>query len=198
MKKKKGGRKKMVTNLPLIKELQFEGRNIYPLVVRLVSKTWNGQGRRGSLEYQDLIGEALLATLQAHNRFSRGSVKFSTFAYRRIQGAAQDLLRRETTYGNRFEPVSPHTLIQKAGGRDGLEQKTGVRKAFLQVIDILEGKLDSLEAVIVVRSFLEDRSDKEIAKEFHISIARVEELRSKALSTIRRFLLMPDYERREN
>lgn len=196
--KKKGGRKKMVTNLPLIQNLEFEGRNIYPLVVRLVSKTWNGQGRRGSLEYQDLIGEALLALLQAHRRFSRGSVKFSTFAYRRIQGAAQDLLRRETTYGNRFEPTTPHALIQKAGGADGLEQRAGTRKAFLQVIDILEGKLDSLEAVVLIRSFLEDRSDKEIAKEFHLSVQRVEELRSQGIHSIRRFLLMPDYERREN
>lgn len=176
----------MITNLPLIRSVAYDGVEIYPLVVKQVHKVW--AGHVGSVEYQDLIGEALLAVSQARARFSPGRVKFSTFAFLRIKGAAQDLLRKELTYANRYEPSSHLKLIETAGTCSAFETLMHDRILFNQVIQVLETRLDELQAVVLVRTYLEDAKDCEIAEELQLRPSQVPTLREKGLEEIRRHL----------
>jgi RNA polymerase sigma factor (sigma-70 family) len=188
-----------ITNLPLIQEvvLQEGERDIYPLVVREVSKVWNGSGRMGSIEYQDMIAEALLAICQGRKRYREDSpVKFSTFIFPRLRGAAQDLMRKELSYQAHYEPTQTSHLIREAGGKDGLEADVDSRKRFLQVIHLLETRLDSRLAVVLIRSYLEDMRDRDIAAELKIPVSQVSHLREQAIHEIRRALLLagqPDH-----
>lgn len=183
--------KGMVTNLPNIRRVEFDGTNIYPLAVRQSNKIWNGQGRLGSLEYQDLIGEVLLATAKGHTRFRRkNKVKFSTFIFRRMSGAALDAVRRELNYAGHFEPTDDEALVEAAGGSDGLESTVSDRQSFLAIIDILERKMAPRLSKVLVRSFLEDQPDSHIAKEIGCRPAEVPALRDAAIKEVRRLLLL--------
>lgn len=189
--KKKRKERPMTTNLPLIKEVRIlntatETADIYPLVVRQVSKV-SGKSV-GSAEYQDLIAESLLAVVQTHRRFRPGSgVKFTTFAFPRIRGAAQDLIRKELTYTKFYEPTDVITLADSVGSSQ-MEEDTFSRLTFLRAIKLMETTLHPTLSLVLVRSFLEERKDGEIAEEIGVSRFRVGELREEALRNLRRHL----------
>lgn len=187
--------KKSITNLPTIREVRVQNTqdqttDIYPMVVKEVSKV-SGKAV-GSAEYQDLIAEALLAVVQSHARFKASSgVKFSTYVFPRIRGAAQDRIRKELTYTRFFEPTDVHALAESHGA-DGIESDISDRMTFLRVVELLEKRLHPTLSLVLVRSFLEEHKDREIAEELGVSRQRVEELRLEALKEMRRYLGLPE------
>lgn len=162
---------------------------IYPLVLQLVKKCYKGLAEEGRLEYQDLISEGLLAVQQCLKRYKpevKGKpVKFITFAFFRIVGALRDAVKQQDKFGVRAQLVAGEDMDSQISVANPLEMDISNRKLFLKVISIIEKKLPPKQATVLVRAYLEDLSDREIAKELGIKRADVEALRLQALNRVR-------------
>ena len=163
-----------------------EDRNILPLVLQIVKKSFFGE--LGSIEYQDVVGEGLLAVSKAMSKFDAGrGIKLTTFAYRGIQGAVKDLLSREQRYGERYEPTESHKF-HNIEGPNHFEARMSNRLLFLQVVSVIETKLGEREALTLIRLYLEGAELEDVAKELRTTVKRVEGLRDAALLEVRQLI----------
>lgn len=164
---------------------------IYPLVLRLVKRCYKGISEDGRLEYQDLISEAVVAVMECLQRYKpqkKKRVKFTTFAFFRIVGALRDAVRKQDRFGTRNQLVAGTDFDEQLANPHELEVHISNRQLFLRVIEILETKIPPALALILVRSYLEEWSDKELAKELRITRLQLEVLRQKALEGVRAYI----------
>ena len=61
------------------------------------------------------------------------------------------------------------------------------RLLFLRVIKVIEHKIPQAQAVVLVRSFLEDVPDEAIASELGVSLGQVANLKAAAIQHVRSF-----------
>ncbi len=162
---------------------------VYPLVLTLVQRCFKGIAEDGRMEYQDLIGEGLLAVAECIKRYkprpNGKAVKFSTFAFFRIVGQLRDAVKKQDRFSVRNQLVAAESIDLQVQHHSELDVDISNRTLFLKVIRLIETRLRPDLATILVRSYLEELTDKEIALELGITRARVDELRTEALSKVR-------------
>jgi RNA polymerase sigma factor (sigma-70 family) len=161
-------------------------KEIYPMVVKMAAKTY---GNFAVAQLEDVISEGVVEALTESKRFdaTRG-VSISTFIYRAVQGAMRDYMKRETTVREPWETDESATrAMHNVPAPDTLEEGHSNRKLFLEVIDYIEKNLHDEMGAILVRAYLEGKSDEEIAKEYGLKKKAVRIKRNKALAQVRAY-----------
>lgn len=160
--------------------------NVLPLVLKIIKHLFRNE--LGSIEYQDVVGEGLLALARSMDKFdpSRG-IKLTTFAYRGVQGAVKDLLMKEQRYGERYE-IADAKHFARIEAPNHFEAHMSNRKLFLEVIRVLESRCDPRAATVLVRLHLEEKTPEQVARELRTSVNRVLVLENMAAATIRQQL----------
>ena len=96
----------------ILKDLSVRiGRNkskILPMVVSVAASEWKKSG--GYVDYDEVVAEALLGLVKADVAFKKRGVKFSTYAYIRVAGAAKDVIRREISNNKKHVLVDSEVL----------------------------------------------------------------------------------------
>lgn len=191
---KKEQRNNVPASRTQIREVRIKLKNsveveVYPLVLSIVQRCFKGIAEDGRMEYQDLLGEGLVAVAECIQRYKpevKGkSIKFSTFAFFRIVGALRDAVKKQDRFSVNNQLAASESIDQQVSTQLELDVDLSNRALFLKVIKLMETKLRPDLATILVRSYLEELEDKEIAAELGIKKARVQELREEALSRVR-------------
>ncbi len=161
-------------------------KDVYPLILNIVRKKFRGEV--GSMEYQDVIAEGLLALVKAQAKFKpKKGVKLTTFAYRRIDGTVHDFIEKEQIYAQRFAVTDEMDLTATSSNRT--EAHLSDRHLFLKVVKVIETQLPGKQGAILIRSFLEEATDLEIAQELGIKVADVISQRQQGIDHVRRYIL---------
>jgi len=166
-----------------VQEVLYEGQNIMPLVLSIVKQIPIPPDIR--VDHDAVVAEALFGLSKAIPLFdgTRGA-KFSTFAFTRIRGAILDMIQRERKYTTRFQLEHPADFDLQESTTD-LEAEIDKRTLFLKVSKVLEERVPVLEATVIIRSFLEGRSDEEIGAELGMDEFDVPDIRSRGLAMVR-------------
>lgn len=159
-------------------------KDVYPLLVQLAARA-----RRNfqAAELEDVVSEGIVEALVEAKKYdtNRGT-SISTFLYRRVLGAMQDYMGRESKVR---EPLDTDDKAQEAinsvAGSNHLEEKQSNRRLFLEAIELIEQRLDDVTAAIIVRSYLEGQPDEKIAGALGLGKKEVRNLRLEGLKTLR-------------
>ena len=120
-----------------------------------------------------------IALWQAWERFDTEKGDFTPFAYRSIQGAMLDELKRETRFEERFMPVIDDVIIDRLGAEEKREHD-----GLLEVI----GQLEPREKAFIQWSFVEQCSLAECAERAGISVAGVKKRRERMMKRLREMM----------
>jgi RNA polymerase sigma factor (sigma-70 family) len=147
------------------------------------------RGRAPQLETDELVSVGTIGLIEALDRFDdRVGVRFATFAYRRIEGAILDEIRRlarvpSTPDAARVPPVS------LAGGTDGgptIQEATPDPfapdpEAYAEVVDLVEA-VDALPPTerTMMHLAASGHTGAEIARRYGCSEARISQILGRA------------------
>jgi RNA polymerase sigma factor (sigma-70 family) len=182
---KKDGESHVPAGRCQVQEVIHDGENIMPLVLSIVKRIPIPQDVR--IDHEAIVAEALYGLSKAIPLFdgSRGA-KFSTFAFTRIRGAILDMISRERKYNIRFQLEHPDDFDLQESTTD-LDEQLDQRLLFVKVSKILEEKLPLIEATVLVRTFLEGRTDEEIGTELSMDEFDIPDIRNKGLAMVREY-----------
>lgn len=161
-------------------------KDVYPLLVKLAVRA-----RRNfhAAELEDVISEGIVEALSESKKFSKNhGASVSTFLYRRVHGAMQDFMGRESKFREPLETdETAQDVINSVAGPNHMEEGQSNRNLFLEAIHFIETRLDDQTAVVIVRSYLEGNSDEQIAEEFGLKKKEVRAMRLAGLAQLRNF-----------
>lgn len=170
----------MSTYNPVTLDLTYQIRqtSILPMVISVASSEWRKSG--SLVDYEDVVGEALLGLMTAHKRYRKGhKTKFSTWANFKIRGAVLDLLRRERTNARKY--VVSDTATLDIPVKTTLEHRIAMRQQIRVVLDVMNRELDVNYSKILIMFYLLEVPEKEIATLFRCSEVKISKDRRKAL-----------------
>jgi RNA polymerase sigma factor (sigma-70 family) len=157
------------------------------LMARLVAKRTNGMRRE---DFEDLVGVGCVALLEAVPRYdpARGA-SLKTFLSHRVSGAMLDhfrecdLLSRTQRRAVRAGAPAPLVRVRESEAR-------GVNASPLDLALVVDGRallgqLHGRERRVVIASFWEGRTLKDIGCEWGVGESRVSHVRSRALRRLR-------------
>lgn len=166
----------------ILKDLSARiGRNkskILPMVVSVAASEWKKSG--GYVDYDEVVAEALLGLVKADVAFKKRGVKFSTYAYIRVSGAAKDVIRREIS-NNKKHVLVDSEVLSRVKQQTRLETVIALREQFRTVLDVLRRELEPSHRDILIQFYLEEKSEHEIAKQLQCSAVTVSKKKSVAL-----------------
>jgi len=159
-----------------------EEADLLPMVVRQASMFRRGVG---GADYDDAVSEAILHTIRGLERYDPAKgTRFSTFAFPCIRGAALDLARREARFSRHHE-LHPDLDSLEASAH---EHDVGQRLLFAQVMSVIENSLPPKLAHVLLRTYMDGASDRDIGAEIGVRPGRVPLIRELALGEVRRLL----------
>lgn len=143
-----------------------------------------------SVDLDDLLQEGYIALLDAHERYdpSRGT-SFKSFAYRRVNGAMLDYLRRQDWMGDRQrrrlnageEIIEPRLveLIEALVVSDGARPQDEVVADRKDATDLLAG-FDQRTARMLYLHYVEGLYQREVALLYRVTEGRVNQILNQA------------------
>jgi RNA polymerase sigma factor (sigma-70 family) len=168
----------------ILKDLSVRiGKNksrILPMVVSVASSEWKLAG--STVDYEDVVAEALLGLVKADSSFKKSyGAKFSTYAHIRIRGAAKDAIRREIVNRKKHILVDSQ-VFSSIAVESRVEAVIALREQFKTAIEVLRKELSPAHSDLLVKFYLQERSETDIAKELKCSSVKVSKEKKKALT----------------
>lgn len=162
-------------------------KEIYPMVLKMAAKTY---GNFAAAQLEDVVSEGVVEALKESKRFDPNrKVSISTFIYRAVQGAMRDYMKKETAVREPWATdEDAQQFILRVPTQDShREEGHSNRKLFLEVINYIENELEDSMGAILIRAYLEGKSDEEIACEYGMKKKAVRIKRNRALSQVRAY-----------
>jgi len=136
------------------------------------------QYKNAGLPLEDLQQEALLGLLEAANSYdATKGAKFSTYAVWHIKKRILSALKKEMAHSLQAETFEDNQIAVN-------NEEVHIRSSDWE--KIIPSDMPSLEAKIILLSYQEGLTLKEIAKNLDLTVERVKQIRNKAIRRIKR------------
>lgn len=150
------------------------------------------RGCRQHVDLRDLMQDASVALLAALPRYD-GREQIVTFAWRRVEGAMIDGLRRWSPHCRQTGAplVRWEGIPRDAEERWAAPSVDPIAQRFASELHALIGQLPPREAYVIRRRFYEDAPAAVIATELAVSVSWVQQVKRRALQQLRAWLTPP-------
>ena len=143
------------------------------------------------MDRDDMRSAAAVALVRCSRRYDPDvGATFYTYASHRMQGAIRDSWRDNDTLSRRALKKGATRPTFVSTHRVDQTERCSIPAQDDEVVDLLTlvGLVDALDArhrLVVVESYMHDRTLRDIAGQLHVTEARVSQIRTEAINTMR-------------